>query len=149
PALDCLIETGVELGANQYVIGMAHRGRLNVLTNLMGKKPEYIFTEFEGTYKVDPSEGEGDVKYHKGYSADIVTRQGKAVHLSLANNPSHLEFVNPVVEGMVRAKQQAAGDKAGAQVMPILIHGDAAFAGQGVCYETLNMCQLNGYATGG
>jgi 2-oxoglutarate dehydrogenase E1 component len=149
PALDCMMETGAELGAKEFVIGMAHRGRLNVLTNIFGKKPEYIFTEFEGTYKTDTSLGEGDVKYHMGYSADFTTRFGKPVHLSLGFNPSHLEFVNAVAEGVTRAKQTFTGDKDRTKVVPILIHGDAAFAGQGVCYETLNLSQLEGYATGG
>jgi 2-oxoglutarate dehydrogenase E1 component len=149
PALDAIFEQGAELGAKEFVIGMAHRGRLNVLTNIFGKKPEYIFTEFEGTYKTDLSLGEGDVKYHMGYSSDILTRKGKSVHLSLANNPSHLEFVNPVIEGVARAKQQYLGDRERAGVVPIQIHGDAAFAGQGVCYETLNLSQLAGYTTGG
>jgi len=149
PALDCMIEIGAELGVKEVVVGMAHRGRLNVLTHIFGKKLEYIFTEFEETYHVDLSIGEGDVKYHMGYSSDFTTRKGKQVHLSLASNPSHLEFVNPVVEGMARAKQEQLGDTERAQVMPILIHGDAAFAGQGVCYETLNLSLLPGYATGG
>jgi 2-oxoglutarate dehydrogenase E1 component len=149
PALDAIIEYGAERGAQEFVLGMAHRGRLNVLTHIFGKKPEYIFTEFEGTYKTDLSLGEGDVKYHMGYSADFKTRQGKNVHLSLANNPSHLEFVNPVIEGMARAKQTYLGDRAHAQVIPIQIHGDAAFAGQGVCFETLGLSQLAGYTTGG
>ncbi|MBC7693219.1 MAG: 2-oxoglutarate dehydrogenase E1 component [Methylotenera sp.] len=149
PALDSMIETAASFGAHQILIGMAHRGRLNVLTNVFGKKPEYIFTEFEGQYKVDSSAGEGDVKYHKGHSSDVTTRQGKAVHLSLASNPSHLEFVNAVVEGSARAKQFQLKDKDRSQVIPILIHGDAAFAGQGVCYEVLNMSRLEGYTTGG
>jgi 2-oxoglutarate dehydrogenase E1 component len=149
PALDCMIETGAELGAREFVFGMAHRGRLNVLVNIFGKKAEHVFTEFEGAYKIDATHGEGDVKYHKGYSADPVTRFGKKVHLSLANNPSHLEVVNPVVEGVTRAKQDMLGDRERSQVIPILIHGDAAFAGQGVCYETLNLSQLEGYGTGG
>ncbi len=149
PALDSMIEASAQAGANEFVLGMAHRGRLNVLCNLFGKAPQYLFTEFEGTYKLDPAEGEGDVKYHKGYSADLTTRQGKKVHLSLAFNPSHLEFVNAVVEGTTRAKQDMLGDKKGTQVVPIVMHGDAAFAGQGVCYETLQMCHLEGYSTGG
>ena len=149
PSLDCIFEVGAELGAKEFVIGMAHRGRLNVLTHTFGKKPEYIFTEFEGTYKTDVSLGEGDVKYHMGYSADATTRKGKQVHLSLANNPSHLEFVNPVIEGVARAKQSYLGDNERTTVIPIQIHGDAAFAGQGVCYETLNLSQLVGYRTGG
>lgn len=149
PALDCMIEVGAELGAKEFVLGMAHRGRLNVLTNIFGKKPEYILTEFEGAYKADTSMGEGDVKYHMGYSADLTTRMGKKVHLSLGFNPSHLEVINPVVEGIARAKQEFLGDAERTQVVPILIHGDAAFAGQGVCYETLNLSQLIGYGTGG
>ena len=149
PSLDCLIETGAELGAEEFVLGMAHRGRLNVLTNLFGKKFEHVFTEFEGAYKADTSLGEGDVKYHMGFSSDRTTRKGKKVHLSLASNPSHLEFVNPVIEGMSRAKQTRRDDREGSKVIPIAIHGDAAFAGQGVCYETLNLSLLNGYSTGG
>ncbi len=149
PALDCMFEYGAELGAKEFVLGMAHRGRLNVLTHIFGKKPEYIFTEFEGTYKTDLSLGEGDVKYHMGYSADFKTRKGKPLHLSLANNPSHLEFVNPVIEGIARSKQTYLKDRDRTQVIPIQIHGDAAFAGQGVCYETLNLSQLPGYGTGG
>ncbi len=149
PALDCVIETAADLGAKEFVIGMPHRGRLNILVHTMGKNPEFVLTEFEGNYHVDYSEGEGDVKYHKGYSRDFTTPNGKAVHLSLASNPSHLEFVNPVVEGIARAKQQILGDSARGQVVPILFHGDAAFAGQGVVYETINLAQLDGYATGG
>lgn len=149
PILDCFIEKGAELGAKEFILGMAHRGRLNVLTHVMGKKPEYIFTEFEGNYKVDPADGEGDVKYHKGYSADFKTRKGNEVHLSLAFNPSHLEFVNAVVEGMTRAKQDKRNDNERKQVVPILIHGDAAVAGQGICYETANFLNLKGFSTGG
>jgi 2-oxoglutarate dehydrogenase E1 component len=149
PSLDRIIDAGAELGAREFVLGMAHRGRLNVLTHIFGKKPEYIFTEFEGAYKADTSLGEGDVKYHMGFSADVTTSGGKSVHLSLASNPSHLEVINPVVEGVARAKQTYLGDSERRQVIPILIHGDAAFAGQGVCYETLNLSQLEGYATGG
>ncbi|MDR3607299.1 MAG: thiamine pyrophosphate-dependent enzyme, partial [Oligoflexia bacterium] len=149
PALDCMIEVGANLGVKEFVLGMAHRGRLNVLVNVLGKKPEYIFTEFEGAYKADTSHGDGDVKYHMGYSADVKTRHGQNVHLSLSFNPSHLEFVNPVSEGVARAKQDFLGDRDRSQVVPITIHGDAAFAGQGVCYETLQMSQLAGFATGG
>lgn len=149
PMLDCMIETAAELGGQEVVLGMAHRGRLNVLTNIFGKKAEYIFTEFEGNYPSDYSHGEGDVKYHKGYSTELTTRKGHAVHLSLANNPSHLEFVGAIVEGVARAKQQKRKDADRTQVMPIVIHGDAALAGQGVCYEVLNLSELDGYATGG
>ncbi len=149
PTLECMIECGAELGAEEFVLGMAHRGRLNVLTHIFGKPPEHIFTEFEGTYKTDVSMGEGDVKYHKGYSADVTTRKGKSVHLSLASNPSHLEFINPVIEGVSRAKQTMKKDFDRKKVIPIAIHGDAAFSGQGVCFETLNLSQLPGYTTGG
>ncbi|MBU6374963.1 MAG: 2-oxoglutarate dehydrogenase E1 component [Bdellovibrionales bacterium] len=149
PTLDETIEAGAEWGIEEVVLGMAHRGRLNVLVNTFGKKPEYLFTEFEGNYTVDPSEGEGDVKYHKGYSRDWTTRTGKKVHLSLANNPSHLEFVGAVVTGMARAKQQLRSDASHSKVLPIIIHGDAAMAGQGVVYETMNFVGLEGYSTGG
>jgi len=149
PMLDCMIETAAEFGGQEVVMGMAHRGRLNVLTNIFGKKPEYIFTEFEGNYPSDYSHGEGDVKYHKGYSTELTTRKGQVVHLSLANNPSHLEFVGAIVEGVARAKQQKRKDTDRSQVIPIVIHGDAALAGQGVCYEVLNLSELEGYATGG
>lgn len=149
PMIDCMIEVGADQGATDFVMGMAHRGRLNVLTNIFGKKPEYMFTEFEANYKVDTSHGEGDVKYHKGYSTDKTTRNGKEVHLSLASNPSHLEVAGAIVEGVARAKQQRKGDKDRKNVVPIVMHGDAAFAGQGVCYEMLNLSQLEGFATGG
>ena len=149
PAMDRIIDVGAELGAEEFVLGMAHRGRLNVLTQLFGKKTEYIFTEFEGAYKPDISKGEGDVKYHMGFSADVTAKNGKKVHLSMASNPSHLEFVGSVIEGMTRAKQSAMKDTDRAKVVPITIHGDASFAGQGVCYENLNLSQLPGYKTGG
>lgn len=149
PTLDRLIEVGGESGATQMVLGMAHRGRLNVLHNTFGKKAEYILTEFEEDYEGSQTVGVGDVKYHMGFSSDIKTRFGHEVHLSLAHNPSHLEFVNPVVEGIVRSKQRALKDKDRHKVIPILIHGDAAFAGEGVVYETLNLSQVSGYRTGG
>lgn len=149
PALDCVMEYGAEFGVREFIFGMAHRGRLNVLVNILKKNPEYIFSEFEGNLQHDISMGEGDVKYHLGYFNPIKTRQGHSLYLSMVSNPSHLEFVNPVVEGVVRAKQDFQGDRARAQIVPILIHGDAAFAGQGICYETLNLSGLRGYATGG
>ena len=128
------------------MIGMAHRGRLNVLVNVLGKMPKDLFLEFEGKSPLElPS---GDVKYHNGYSSDISTAGGP-MHLSLAFNPSHLEIVNPVVEGSVRARQRRRDDKTGDQVLPILVHGDAAFAGQGVVMETLNLSGTRGYGTGG
>ena len=148
PMLDDLIQQGGMAGANELVIGMAHRGRINVLVNVLGKSPEDLFEEFEGS--VDPKEmkGSGDVKYHKGYSADMKTPGGN-VHIALAFNPSHLEIVNPVVEGSVRARQQRRGDTARQEVIPVLIHGDAAFSGQGVVTETFQMSQTNGFRTGG
>ncbi len=148
-SLDHMIEVAADLGTNNVVMGMAHRGRLNVLLNIYGKNAQYIFTEFEQNYQTDGFMGEGDVKYHMGYSADVITKNGKPVHLSLAHNPSHLEFVNPVVEGIARAKQRLLTDSERNQVVPIVIHGDAAFAGQGIVYETLNLSQLKGYHTGG
>jgi 2-oxoglutarate dehydrogenase E1 component len=152
PLLDRTIEIAGNLGANNVVVGMAHRGRLNVLTNIFGKKPELIFSEFEEAFLQNEgadSQGMGDVKYHMGFSADVTTRQGNKLHLSLAHNPSHLEFIGPVVEGMTRSKQRALKDKERTQVIPIVIHGDASFAGQGVCYETINFSQVSGYKTGG
>lgn len=147
-ALDCIMETAVEAGAQQFVIGMAHRGRLNVLTHVVGKRAEDIFSEFGGSSKtVFP--GEGDVKYHLGYSSERTTRSGKPFHVTLAFNPSHLEFINPVIEGMARAKQTLYNDWDHSAIIPIVIHGDAAFAGQGVSYETMNLSLLEGYKTGG
>lgn len=145
-AMDEAIQRAGEKGVQEIVIGMAHRGRLNVLVNTLGKMPKDLFAEFEGKHDEDlPA---GDVKYHQGFSSDITT-PGGAVHLSLAFNPSHLEIVNPVVEGSVKARMERRGDKDGAQVLPILVHGDAAFAGQGVVMETLNLAQTRGYGTGG
>ena len=150
PMLQTMLEEGGELGVREVVIGMAHRGRLNVLTNIMGKSLTQIFSEFNG-----PSDPEhyvnrgGDVKYHMGFSSDHVTSLGKKIHLSLAFNPSHLEFVDPVVEGRVRAKQERKGEAGRIAILPLLIHGDAAMAGQGVVPETLNLSRLGGYDTGG
>src|SRR5438067_876646 len=145
-SMDEVIQRAGEQGVQEIVIGMAHRGRLNVLVNTLGKSPAELFEEFEGKHADDlPS---GDVKYHQGFSSDISTAGGP-VHLSLAFNPSHLEIVNPVVEGSVRARQRRRDDKTGDQVLPILVHGDAAFAGQGVVMETLNLSGTRGYGTGG
>ncbi|NMM36980.1 MAG: 2-oxoglutarate dehydrogenase E1 component [Glaciimonas sp.] len=145
-SIDETIQRAGERGVQEIVIGMAHRGRLNVLVNTLGKMPGELFAEFEGKHAEElPS---GDVKYHQGFSSDITT-PGGPVHLSLAFNPSHLEIVNPVVEGSVKARMERRGDKNGAQVLPILVHGDAAFAGQGVVMETLNLAQTRGYGTGG
>ena len=149
PALDAIIGKGAELGVKEVIIGMAHRGRLNVLANIMGKTYEQIFSEFEGTAVPDLTMGDGDVKYHMGYSSEVEASGGQKVNLKLAPNPSHLEAVNPVVEGFVRAKieHQYGGDYH--QILPILIHGDAALAGQGIGYELTQMSQLEGYRTGG
>ncbi|TVQ80156.1 MAG: 2-oxoglutarate dehydrogenase E1 component [Bradymonadales bacterium] len=149
PALKHAISVCADLGAHEIVIGMAHRGRLNVLTNVLEKPYQEIFKEFEGAELPDMAEAMGDVKYHQGYSADEVTPNGKKLHLSLAPNPSHLEWVNPVVEGVARAKQDTKHQGNRNAVVPILIHGDAAIIGQGVVAETLNLAQLNGYHTGG
>ncbi len=146
PALDAVIEWGADMGIKEFVIGMAHRGRLNVLANIMNKSYEDIFNEFEG--KEFEISFDGDVKYHLGYSSDIVTSNNKKVHLSLTPNPSHLEAVDPVVQGIVRAKidhQNGSED----EIASILIHGDAAVAAQGIVYEVVQMSLLDGYRTGG
>ncbi|MDB5889821.1 MAG: 2-oxoglutarate dehydrogenase component [Polaromonas sp.] len=145
-SMDELIQRGGTLGVQEIVIGMAHRGRLNVLVNSLGKVPADLFAEFEHTAPEDlPS---GDVKYHQGFSSDVTT-PGGPVHLTLAFNPSHLEIVNPVVEGSVRARMDRRADPKGLQVLPVLVHGDAAFAGQGVVMETLALAETRGYFTGG
>jgi 2-oxoglutarate dehydrogenase E1 component len=145
-SMDEIVQHGGKQGIQEFVIGMAHRGRLNVLVNTLGKMPKDLFAEFEGQHADDlPS---GDVKYHQGFSSDVST-PGGPVHLSLAFNPSHLEIVNPVVEGSARARQDRRGDDDGSEVLPVLVHGDAAFAGQGVVMETLNLAQTRGYGTGG
>ena len=148
PLLDDLIQTVGAAGVEEVVIGMAHRGRLNVLVNLLGKSPALLFSEFEGVYDPTGLKGSGDVKYHKGFSADLRTASGN-VHTVLAFNPSHLEVVNPVVEGSVRARQERRSDVHGERVLPLLVHGDAAFAGQGVVMETLQLSQARGFFTGG
>src|SRR5688572_9849378 len=148
PLLDDLIQQGGQKGIEECVIGMAHRGRLNVLVNVLGKSPSVLFNEFEGKYDTAHMHGSGDVKYHKGFSADLRTPGGN-VHVALAFNPSHLEVVNPVVEGSVRARQERRGDTTGERVLPILIHGDSAFAGQGVVMETLQLSQARAFFTGG
>jgi 2-oxoglutarate dehydrogenase E1 component len=148
PLVYNLIQRGGSAGLEEVVIGMAHRGRINVLVNIMGKSPSDLFSEFEGVYDPTIRSGSGDVKYHLGFSSDMRTPGGD-VHLALAFNPSHLEIVNPVVEGSVRARQERRQDKDGLKVMPVLVHGDAAFAGQGVVMETLQMSQARGFYTGG
>ncbi len=146
PLLDELIQHSSRQGVKEIVLGMAHRGRLNVLINIMGKSPSELFQEFEG--KKEISNGSGDVKYHMGFSSDIKTSTG-SVHLALAFNPSHLEVINPVVIGAVKARQQRCNDGSHKRVLPVLIHGDAAFSGQGVVMETLNMSLTRGFHTGG
>ncbi|HNU10417.1 MAG TPA: 2-oxoglutarate dehydrogenase E1 component, partial [Rubrivivax sp.] len=145
-SMDEVVQRAGEHGVQEIVVGMAHRGRLNVLVNTLGKMPKDLFAEFDHTAPEDlPA---GDVKYHQGFSSDVST-PGGPVHLSLAFNPSHLEIVNPVVEGSVKARMDRRGDKEGSQVLPVLVHGDAAFAGQGVVMETLALAQTRGYYTGG
>ena len=148
PLLDELIQRAGRKGQQEVVIGMAHRGRLSVLTNIFGKPPQDIFDEFEGRVQMDWRQMAGDVKYHMGFSTDIDT-PGGIVHLALGFNPSHLEIIDPVIEGSVRARQRRRHDRKGDRVLPVLIHGDAAFAGQGVVMETLQLSQTRSYATGG
>ncbi|MBI3545708.1 MAG: 2-oxoglutarate dehydrogenase E1 component [Gammaproteobacteria bacterium] len=146
PLLDELIQRSGAAGVKEIVIGMAHRGRLNVLVNILGKSPADLFREFEG--KAQNSGGTGDVKYHLGYSSDIIT-SGGTTHVALAFNPSHLEIVGPVVQGSVRARQERCRDQQGNRILPVVLHGDASFAGQGVVMETFNMSQSRGYSTKG
>ncbi len=148
-ALDAIITTAADQDVQEVVIGMAHRGRLNVLANIMRKTYEQIFSEFEGTAKVDQTMGSGDVKYHMGYGSDVHTLNGKNVHLKLIPNPSHLEAVDPVVIGFSRAKADVLYKSDFDKILPILIHGDASVAGQGIVYEVLQMSGLDGYYTGG
>lgn len=149
PALDAIIQTAAENNVEEIVIGMAHRGRLNVLANIMKKTYEQIFSEFEGTAIPDSTMGSGDVKYHQGYSSKITTADGKNIYLKLAPNPSHLEAVDPVVLGFVRSKADLLYNSDFSRIMPILIHGDSSVAGQGIVYEVLQMSNLKGYLTGG
>ncbi len=148
-ALDAIITEGAATGVKEVVIGMAHRGRLNVLANIMGKTYEHIFSEFEGTAKLDQTMGSGDVKYHLGYSSEMETPAGDHINLKLCPNPSHLEAVDPVVIGFARAKADVVYESEFDRVLPILIHGDASVAGQGIVYEVLQMSGLEGYYTGG
>lgn len=149
PLLDLAIERAGEQGITDIVLGMAHRGRLNVLANIIGKSPREIFREFEDSGAKSRDASGGDVKYHLGYSNDWTTATGKQVHLSLCFNPSHLEFVNPVATGRVRARQDLMGDTKRTRSMAVLIHGDAAFIGEGVVQETLNLSRVPGYTVGG
>jgi 2-oxoglutarate dehydrogenase E1 component len=149
PALDQLVDHLADRGCREIILGMAHRGRLNIQTNILQKSYEDIFSEFENCYSQDDLIGAGDVKYHNGYLTDIKTAGNASLRIFLMNNPSHLESVDPVVEGFVRARQDIVDDQERRQVMAVLIHGDSAFAGQGIVSETLNMSQLEGYKTGG
>ncbi len=148
PAVDEIVRRASLQAVDEVVIGMAHRGRLNVLVNILGKSPKDLFDEFEGNYDAKKLESSGDVKYHMGFSTDLEVN-GRRMHMVLAFNPSHLEIVNPVVEGSVRARQERRKDTTGELILPVLIHGDAAFAGQGVVMETLQLSQAKGYSTGG
>ena len=148
-ALDAMINTAASLHVQEVVIGMAHRGRLNVLANIMGKTYEQIFSEFEGTAQLDQTMGSGDVKYHMGFGSQVKTPDGDSIHLKLMPNPSHLEAVNPVVAGFARAKSDLLCNQQYDKVLPVLIHGDASVAGQGIVYEVLQMSGLKGYAVGG
>ena len=148
-ALDAIINYAASHGTKEVIMGMAHRGRLNVLANILGKTYTHIFNEFEGIAIPDQSFGDGDVKYHLGYSSQVKTSDGITVHLELAPNPSHLESVNPVVEGFARAKANVLYKEDYDCILPLLIHGDAAVAGQGVVYETVQTSKLPGYYTGG
>ena len=149
PVLDFLINDAGNDNVDEIVLGMAHRGRLNVLANIIGKPLESIFSEFEDIVDLKSAQGSGDVKYHLGAAGMYSTLSGNDVKVSVVSNPSHLEFVNPVVEGIVRAKQKKINDSEKSKIIPLLIHGDAAFAGEGIVAETLNLSQLTGYSTGG
>jgi 2-oxoglutarate decarboxylase len=149
PMIDEILDQSAQAGYVEAVLGMAHRGRLNVLANIVGKSFRQIFKEFEGDIDPDTTQGSGDVKYHVGASGKFVGRSGRELPVTLSANPSHLEAVDPVVEGMVRAKQDLIGDPDAFSVLPLVIHGDAAFAGQGVVAETLNLSNLKGYRVGG
>jgi 2-oxoglutarate dehydrogenase E1 component len=149
PALHHLVDGAAALGVEEIVLGMSHRGRLNVIANVLDKPISEIFSEFEDTHQSELYGGSGDVKYHKGYRCDHVNADGRRILINLVSNPSHLESVDPVVEGVARGGQQRRGDAQRRRVMPVLVHGDAAFSGQGVVPETLNLSRLRGYSTGG
>jgi 2-oxoglutarate dehydrogenase E1 component len=147
--LDGIVQHSPVQGVEEILIGMAHRGRLNVLANILRKSYEFIFEEFAENYIANTAFGDGDVKYHLGFHSMVTTNAGPQIEMQIAANPSHLEAVNPVVQGKTRARQRLRGDLERKKVLPILIHGDAAFAGQGIVSETLNFSQLQGYRTGG
>ena len=148
-ALDAIINTSAELEVDEVILGMAHRGRLNVLANIMGKTYEQIFSEFEGTGEINQTMGSGDVKYHLGFGSDVQTENGRTIRLKLMPNPSHLEVIGPVVTGFARSRANALADEHYERVLSVLIHGDAAIAGQGIVYELLQMSELKGYDVGG
>ena len=148
PMLDAVVTRAGSQGVTDLILGMPHRGRLTIQTHIFRKKYESIFAEFRNT-ESPGFVGDGDVKYHRGFSTDVSLENGESIHLTLVANPSHLEAVNPVTEGKARARQDRYGENAAARVLPVLIHGDASFAGQGIVAETLNMSHLEGYATGG
>lgn len=149
PLLNTIVEEGTALGAEKVIMSMAHRGRLNVLANVLNKPYEFVLSEFEGTSLPQDQEGDGDVKYHLGYANTRVMPSGRSVKVSLLPNPSHLELIDPIMLGIVRCQQQVFGDTGRSRVVPVMMHGDAAFTGQGVVFETLNLSQLAGYRTGG
>lgn len=149
PLMDTLVETGANFGVDDIIIGMSHRGRINTLAHILHKPYEMILSEFEGSSSSEHEEGDGDVKYHNGYSYDHVTSRGKNIHLSMSYNPSHLELVNPAIEGIVWSKQQLRKDINKTKNVPVLVHGDAAFTGQGIVTEVLALSGLEGYSTGG
>jgi 2-oxoglutarate dehydrogenase E1 component len=149
PLMNTLVDDGADLGVEEMCIGMSHRGRLNVLAHVLNKPYEVICSEFKGTIIHEESEGDGDVKYHLGYANDRPSSKGRMIHIGLSPNPSHLELIDPVVEGIVRAKQKARGDKDHSRVVPVLLHGDAAFTGQGIVHETLGLSELPFFRTGG
>ncbi|MGH2575285.1 MAG: multifunctional oxoglutarate decarboxylase/oxoglutarate dehydrogenase thiamine pyrophosphate-binding subunit/dihydrolipoyllysine-residue succinyltransferase subunit, partial [Ignavibacteria bacterium] len=149
PLLDMLLNEAADYGVEEIMLGMAHRGRLNILANIIGKSLYSIFSEFEDIIDEESTQGSGDVKYHLGAAGEYKSMNGKTIKVSVASNPSHLEFVNPVVEGIVRAKQERMMDSKRNKIIPVLIHGDAAIAGEGIVAETINLSQLKGYSTGG
>ena len=149
PLLNVIVDDGARIGVQEICMGMPHRGRLNVLAHVLNKPYEVLLSEFEGTIVAQESEGDGDVKYHLGYANDRPAANNRSIHIGLSPNPSHLELIDPVVEGIVRGKQEYRDDKERTKVIPLLIHGDAAFTGQGIVHETLGLSELPGYRTGG
>ncbi len=149
PMLNMIVDDGAQIGVQEICVGMPHRGRLNVLAHVLNKPYEVLLSEFEGTYVHQDSQGDGDVKYHLGFANDRPTAQGHTIHIGLSPNPSHLELIDPVVEGIVRSKQEARSDNERTKTVPVLIHGDASFTGQGIVLETLGLSELPGWRTGG